>query len=147
MKILVISQYYYPEPFRINEICEELVRRGHAVKVLTMNPNYPDGEFYLGYSNVFSKEMINGVEVLRCKAQPRHKGNISLARNYLSFVRYASKLIKKLSCEFDCIYIYQLSPITSCIPAIRYKKKYGITIFLYCLDIWPESMKGSAISH
>ena len=79
MKILVVSQYYYPEPFRINEICEELVKRGHNVTVLTANPNYPDGEIYNGYENKESEEIINGVRVYRCKCRPRYKGALNLA--------------------------------------------------------------------
>lgn len=143
MKILVVSQYYYPEPFRVNEICEELVRRGHQVSVLTTNPNYPDGEIYYGYSNRYDEEDIHGVKVIRCKSRPRHKGTLNLALNYLSFVRSANKIVNLMENKYDIIYVYQLSPITSCIPGINYKKKYNIPMILYCLDIWPESLKGS----
>ena len=73
MNILVVSQYYYPEPFRVNEICEELVRRNNKVTVLTTNPNYPDGEIYDGYEDKKSIEEINGVTVYRCKCRPGHK--------------------------------------------------------------------------
>jgi glycosyltransferase involved in cell wall biosynthesis len=144
MKILVVTQYYYPEPFRINEICEELECRGHNVTVLTTNPNYPDGEIYEGYDNVESFETINGVKVIRCKSRPRHKGAVNLARNYISFMLSANKKVKQIKDDFDCIYVYQLSPITSCVPAIRVKKRKNIPVLLYCLDIWPESLKGSA---
>ena len=147
MKILVVSQYYYPEPFRINEICEELVKRGHNVTVLTANPNYPDGEIYNGYENKESEEIINGVRVYRCKCRPRYKGALNLARNYIDFVIQANSKIVKLSEKFDCIYVYQLSPITSCLPAIKYKKKKKIPILLYCLDVWPESLRGSILGN
>ena len=67
MKILVICQYYYPEPFRITDICEELVKRGHEVTVVTGTPNYPMGEIYEGYREGEKRdEMINGVKVHRC---------------------------------------------------------------------------------
>ena len=147
MKILVVSQYYYPEPFRINEICEELVKRGHEVTVLTANPNYPDGEIYDGYDNVDSKEKINGVTVYRCKCRPRHKGAVNLGLNYVDFVIQANKQIMKLDDNFDCVYAYQLSPVTSCLPAIKYKKKKHIPMVLYCLDVWPESLRGSALGN
>ena len=146
MRILVVSQYYYPEPFRINEICEELVRRGHEVTVLTANPNYPDGEIYEGYSNNDHEEAINGVKVIRCKCRPRHKGAKNLALNYISFVIHANKEIEQINCEYDCVYVYQLSPVTSCIPAIKFKKQHHIPLFLYCLDIWPESLKGTVLA-
>ena len=147
MNILVVSQYYYPEPFRINEICEELVKRGHGVTVLTANPNYPDGEIYAGYQNVDNREEINGVTVYRCKCRPRHKGAFNLGLNYIDFVIQANKKIMKLDDDFDCVYVYQLSPVTSCLPAIRYKKKKKIPMFLYCLVAWPESLKGTALGN
>ena len=123
MNILVVSQYYYPEPFRVNEICEELVRRNNKVTVLTTNPNYPDGEIYDGYKDKKLIEVINGVTVYRCKCRPRHKGAFNLALNYVDFVRQANKEIMNINDTFDCIYVYQLSPITSCLPALKLKKK------------------------
>lgn len=147
MNILVVSQYYYPEPFRINEICEELVRRNNKVTVITSNPNYPDGEIYTGYYNKSSKEIINGVIVWRCKCRPRHQGAVNLGLNYIDFVRQVNRKINNLKGSFDCIYVYQLSPITSCLPALKIKKKKNIPVFLYCLDVWPESLRGSVLGN
>lgn len=147
MKILVVSQYYYPEPFRINEICEELVRRGHAVTVLTANPNYPDGEIYDGYSNDDIREELHGVVIYRCKCRPRYKGAVNLGKNYLDFIIKANKRIVQMKGKYDCIYAYQLSPVTSCLPAIKYKNKYKIPMLLYCLDVWPESLRGTALEN
>ena len=147
MNILVVSQYYYPEPFRVNEICEELVRRNNKVTVLTTNPNYPDGEIYDGYEDKKSIEEINGVTVYRCKCRPRHKGAFNLALNYVDFVRQANKEIMNINDTFDCIYVYQLSPITSCLPALKLKKKKNIPLFLYCLEVWPESLRGTALGN
>ena len=140
MKILVVSQYYYPEQFRINELCEELVRRGHAVTVFTGLPNYPAGEIFAGYENCFS-QMHNGVRILRCKNRPRKQGAVNLALNYLSFIVTAGRAARKLAPDFDVIYVYQLSPVTSAIPALQFKKRTGLPLYLYCLDIWPESIR------
>lgn len=140
MKILVVSQYYSPEPFRINEICEELVLRGNKVTVLTGCPNYPDGEIYTGYKNEGTKEFINGVEVIRCKIHPRKKGPIHLMLNYISFWYEARRYVYFLPDDFDIVYSYQLSPITSSSPANKYSRKHKVPHFLYCLDIWPESI-------
>lgn len=141
MRILVVSQYYYPEPFRISDICEALVKRGHSVTVITGIPNYPEGEFYPGYENISKTESINGVNVIRCKIRPRKTGNKNLALNYLSFVFYANRVLKKLDEEFDVVYGYQLSPVTSMLPAKKYSKNNGIPFYLYCLDVWPESIE------
>lgn len=150
MNILVITQYYYPEPFRINEICEELVKRKNKVTVITGIPNYPDGDVYKGYKNKNCKELINDVTVFRCAMKPRHKGSINLARNYISFVKTVNNFINKNTIDFkdfNVIYVYQLSPVTSVLPAIKIKKKYGVPLFLYCLDVWPESLRDTVFEN
>lgn len=142
MKILVISQYYYPEPFKIHEICEELVKRGNEVTVITGRPNYPDGDLFPGYENPDKmNEMINGVRVIRTSIPLRGHNSLSLIRNYLSYPRYAKKEIKKLDREFDIVFVYQLSPVFMLLPALYYKKKYKKKVYVYCLDLWPESLK------
>lgn len=138
MKILIISQYYYPEQFQINEIAPELVSRGHKVTVVCGLPNYPKGEIFEGYDNRF-EEVINGVKIIRCKNVPRGHNPLSLIRNYISFYRNANKVVDTLPDDFDIVISYQLSPVTMVIPAFRYKKRTGKPLLLYCLDIWPES--------
>ena len=135
MKILVMCQYYYPEPFRIHEICEGLIKRGYKVTVVTTFPNYPKGEIYSGYDNEKKRiENIKGVKVVRYKTIPRHKGVKNLILNYISFVVEISKRLKDFKNEnYDMIYVYQLSPVFMAIPAIIYKKKKSIPLYLYCL--------------
>ena len=150
MKILVICQYYYPEPFRINDICEELVKRGHEVTVVTGEPNYPEGEIYKGYENhSHSDEKINGVNVHRCPIIPRKQGIIHRFLNYFSYPRSAKKYIRNLKASdgnpFDIVFVNQLSPIMMAEPAISYKKKYRVPVVLYCLDLWPESLVDGGI--
>lgn len=142
MKILVISQYYYPEPFKIHEICEEFVKRGNEVTVITGRPNYPDGKLIDGYDDPSKmNEIVNGVHVIRTAIPLRGDNPISLIRNYLSYPRHAKKAIRLLDKEFDIVFVYQLSPVFMIKPAIYYKKQYKKKIHVYCLDLWPESMK------
>lgn len=138
MKILIVTQLYYPEQFQINEIAPELVRRGHDVTVLTGRPNYPQGEIYEGYKDVRYEE-IEGVKVIRVPIHPRKHSPAHLAWNYLSYVVLGNRAARKLPKGFDIILSYQLSPVTSLYPAVTYKKKHGTPILNYCLDIWPES--------
>lgn len=148
MNILVVSQYYYPEDFRINDICEGLVQNGHKVTVITGLPNYPKGEVFDGYENSYqAPEINNGVNIFRCNVCPRHSGIINLARNYASFVHQANKCIDNLGGNYDAIYVYQLSPITLALPAIRYKKANGIPLYIYICDIWPESIRELSSNH
>lgn len=142
MKILVISQYYYPEPFKIHEICEELVKRGHKVTVLTGRPNYPDGVLYNGYDNIDKMdEIINGVHVIRTNISLRGNNSLSLIRNYFSYPSKAKKAMKRFDNSFDIVFVYQLSPVFMLKPALYYKKKYKKKVYVYCLDLWPESLK------
>lgn len=139
MKILIFSQYYYPEQFQINEIAPELVRRGHEVTVVTGLPNYPSGVIEESYRNFKDEyEMIEGVKVIRCPIRPRKKGLFNLFLNYMSYQHLASKKIKSLG-EYDVVFSYQLSPITQAKPAMKYAKKYGKKFVLYCLDLYPLS--------
>lgn len=140
MKILVVSQYYYPEQFRINEVCAELVRRGHQVTVLTGRPNYPQGEIYPGYEHV-KREEHGGVKIIRCQIAPRKQGAIPLALNYLSYMVRGWFRAGQLPGDFDAVLVYQLSPISMTVPALRYKKKHKVPVYLYCLDLWPESIR------
>lgn len=140
MRILIVSQYYYPEQFQINEIAPELVKRGHSVTVLTGLPNYPVGDIYPGYEDrAGTEETINGVRVIRTSIVPRKKGKLNLIKNYLSFVKNGSKTAKRLSDCFDIVFCYELSPVTQALPAICVAKRQRIPFLLYCLDIWPES--------
>ncbi|MGG1397353.1 glycosyltransferase family 4 protein [Bacillus salipaludis] len=146
MKILVVSQYYYPEQFRINDICETLVSLGNDVTVLTGLPNYPKGEIFPEYKNGQNrKQNINGVEVIRVPLVGRGKGLKGLIMNYLSFMLTSSLKSLFLSKKFDAVFVYQLSPVTMVLPAILYKWKSRRKVLLYCLDIWPESIASAGI--
>lgn len=141
MKILVICQYYYPEPFRITDICEELVNQGHDVTVVTGTPNYPMGEIYSGYENGQRvDEVIKGVKVHRCKTAPRKTGAMNRLKNYFSYPVASKKYVQKLADDFDVVFVNQLSPVMMAEAGIWYKKKYNKKLVLYCLDLWPESL-------
>lgn len=142
MNILVISQYYYPEQFKINDICESLIEKGHSVTVLTGLPNYPSGIIFDDYkSRGHRSEIINGVKVERSFLIGRGKGILKLALNYISFMVSSSIKVQRMTEKFDIVFVYQLSPVFMAIPGIVYKKKHHIPLYLYCLDLWPESLK------
>ncbi len=147
MKILVICQYYHPEPFRISDICEALVKRGHEVTVVTGTPNYPMGEIYEGYeNNAHCDEHINGVCVHRCKIHPRKTGAIHRLWNYYSYPHQAKKYIKRLDDSFDLVFINQLSPVMMASAGIEYAKKHHKKSILYCLDLWPASLSAGGVN-
>lgn len=147
MKILIVCQYYHPEPFRITDICEELVARGHQVKVLTGLPNYPMGYIYDDYKKGKKRhEMINGVDVQRCFTIGRRNNAVFRLLNYFSFMISSSLAVSKLKDEYDLVFVNQLSPVMMANAGVWYKKKYKKKMILYCLDLWPESLVVGGIS-
>ncbi|GKU27225.1 glycosyltransferase WbuB [Clostridium folliculivorans] len=146
MKILVVCQYYYPEPFRITDICESLAKRGHDVTVLTGLPNYPEGSILDGYRNGKKRnEILNGVKILRCFEIGRGNTSLKLFLNYLSYAISATIKALLLKERFDVVLVNQLSPVMMVIPAIAYKKKHHKKILLYCLDLWPDSLAAGGV--
>lgn len=146
MRILVVYQHYYPEPFRLPDICETLVQRGHSVTVVTGTPNYPEGEIYAGYEKgKKADEIINGVRVHRCPLIPRKTGVIFRFLNYYSFAWSSTWYVRNLKEKFDVVYAHQTSPVMMSQAAIHWAKRNKKRCVLYCLDQWPESLLAGGI--
>jgi colanic acid biosynthesis glycosyl transferase WcaI len=143
MKVLIVTQYFWPESFRINDLALGLKERGHEVTVLTGMPNYPSGRLFPGYT-MFSpkKDTFEGIPILRVPLIPRGKGRPwRLALNYLSFAACAS-LLAPLRCKgsFDCIFVFEPSPVTVGLPALVLKRLMRVPIVFWVQDLWPESL-------
>lgn len=146
MKLLIVSQYFWPENFRINDLVADMVGRGHEVTVLTGLPNYPAGYFSPGYglSGPY-RELYEGVEVIRCPLLPRGSGSgVRLALNYISFAVMAT-LRGLLACrkDYDVIFVHEPSPMTVGIPAIAIKLMTRAQLMFWVLDLWPESISAT----
>ena len=143
MKILVVSQYFWPENFRINELCEEFIKLGHNVTVLTGLPNYPKGEIYKNFKqNRGEFNRYKGVKIVRVPIFPRGKNKLNLALNYFSFLTNSIfigyfKLKKK---DFDIVFTFQLSPVTVGITSIFFSSIYKCPHVLWILDLWPDTL-------
>lgn len=146
MNILIVSQYFWPENFRINDLALGLKKRGHQVTVFTGIPNYPEGRFFEGYGVLNKRvEEYKGVKVLRTLLISRGKSNgLRLALNYLSFVFFAC-IEAPFRCreKFDLIFVYQTSPVTVGLPALLLKKLKSAPIFFWVQDLWPESLSAT----
>lgn len=143
MHILVVTQYFWPENFRINDLVSGLIERGHRVTVLTAIPNYPEGKFFTGYG-FFSNtsQDYRGAKVVRVPIMPRGKGSgVNLALNYLSFVVSAC-LSAPFRCreKYDVIFIFEPSPVTVALPALLLKVLFKIPVMFWVQDLWPESL-------
>lgn len=138
MKILFITQFYYPERISSTLIAESFVKQGHDVTVVTDKPNYGFHEVLPEYKDV-NFEVINGVKVHRVNIYPRKKGRLSVIKNYLSYYVNAKRYVRHMKEKFDVVFSMSLSPVISIAPAILYAKKHKVPHTLFCLDLWPES--------
>jgi colanic acid biosynthesis glycosyl transferase WcaI len=143
MRLLVVSQYFWPENFRINDLVAELSKRGHEVVVLTGLPNYPDGHVFEEYrKNPGNFSWYKGVTVVRVPLTPRGQGSLRLVLNYLSFTVSASILgaWKLRGREFDVVLTNQLSPVTVGLPAALIARLKKAPMAMWVLDLWPDTL-------
>jgi glycosyltransferase involved in cell wall biosynthesis len=145
MRVLILSQYFWPESFRINEVAQSLREAGCDVTVLTGQPNYPDGTVYSGY-RAFStvREEFAGCTVYRVPLAPRGRASaIRLVANYLSFVAGASLIGPWLlrGQRFDVIFVYGISPILQAIPGLVLRRTTGGALVPWVQDLWPQSLE------
>ncbi|MDD3322944.1 MAG: glycosyltransferase family 4 protein [Paludibacter sp.] len=144
MKILIVSQYFWPEEFRINDLALDLLKRGHEVTVLTGNPNYPTGNFYKGYGFKFKVEDYQGAKIYRVPIISRgNASGIRLALNYLSFAINGSIFAMFLRKKFDASLVFAISPITAVYPALVHKFLFKSKVNLWVQDLWPESVSAA----
>jgi len=147
MKVLLLTQYFWPETFLINRLVRALIQSDVEISVLTGKPNYPDGIIFSGYHACgIVRESYEGVGVTRVPLFPRSRGSLlGLVLNYLSFVLSASLLSPFLlrADKFDAIFVYAPSPILQAIPAIFLGKLRNVPVALWVQDLWPESLSAT----
>jgi glycosyltransferase involved in cell wall biosynthesis len=148
MHILVVTQYFWPENFRINDLVAEICDQGHKVTVLTGYPNYPSGEVYPEFrSNPSAFQKFKNALVIRVPLIPRGKGGVKLVFNYASFFISATVLgawhLRRK--KFDVIFVFEPSPITVCLPAIFLRYIKGVPLVIWVLDLWPEALEVAGI--
>lgn len=145
MRILLITNHFFPEEFRCNDLAFELARRGHEVSVLTGIPDYPGGHFHKGYG-FFRKriEEIRGVRVYHSFIIPRGKGGaFRLFLNYLSSLaaQCFDALLLGLFGRFDHVLVHETSPVMVGIPGVIVSRLRRIPMAFWVLDLWPESLQ------
>jgi glycosyltransferase involved in cell wall biosynthesis len=150
MKILIVSQYFWPEEFLINDFACSLRDRNHDVEILTGLPNYPSGNFFTGYGYAGPyRDTYKGIPIWRSPLIPRgNSAGLRLALNYLSFaILSCIRGFKACRRPFDIILVFQLSPISVGIPARLIKIITGGKILFWVQDLWPESLSATGAIH
>jgi len=147
MRVLIVSQYYWPENFLINDLADLLVAAGLEVTVLTGKPNYPEGEFFAGYRSWgVQRESHDGVSIVRVPIARRGKrSRIRLAVNYVSFIIAASTLglWSTRRQQYDVVFVYAPSPLLQALPAVLFSRWNNAKLFVWVQDLWPESLSAT----
>ncbi|WP_099431042.1 glycosyltransferase family 4 protein [Pseudomonas mosselii] len=148
LRVLVVSQYFWPENMRINDLVRDLAAKGYQVTVLTGLPNYPEGEVFERFRRepqAFAQ--YEGAEIVRVPLVPRGKRSFTLALNYLSFVLSATMLgaFKLRKQRFDAVFVYAVSPILAAIPALVIGRLKRAPVFVWVLDLWPETLRAVGV--
>ncbi len=151
MKVLILSQYFWPESFRISEVAQSLHAEGCEVSVLTGQPNYPEGKVFAGYRAwSFGQEDFGHCTVQRVPLIPRGRGSaLRMVANYLSFVVSASTFGPWLlrGQRFDVIFVYGISPILQVLPGIVLRRTTGAALVPWVQDLWPQSLEVTGFLH
>lgn len=148
MRILVVSQYFWPENFRINDLVAELCARGHEVTVLTGVPNYPEGDRFPDFAAAperFSR--FAGARIVRVPMLTRGQGRLRLVLNYLSFAAAGALWgpWRLRGLRFDSIFVFQTSPITAALPALLMRRWKQAPVLMWILDLWPETLSAIGV--
>lgn len=146
MKILVVCQHYWPEPYPLRDVCEELVARGHQVDIITDVPNYPLGHIYPEYRKGKNREQVhNGVRIHRTFTIGRRNNIFFRMLNYFSFAVSSTRYACRMKEEFDVVFANQTSPVIMACGALAYAKRHNKKVVLYAMDIWPACLAAGGI--
>lgn len=148
MKILIVTQHFWPENFRINDLAEHFAKSGHEVTVLTGLPNYPEGSLFPDYARAPNDfDTYQGVKIVRIPHVLRGKSRLRLMANYLSYFVSASLLgaWKLRGQRYDAIFVFAVSPITVAIPAIVLGKLKRTPVYTWVQDLWPETLSAIGV--
>ena len=141
MKILVICQHYWPEPYPLADVCEEMVKRGHTVHLITDVPNYPMGITYPEYRHGRRRtEVHNGVHITRTFTVARRKNVFFRVLNYYSYAISSTIKALLLKEKYDVVFTNQTSPVMMSTAAAAYAKKNRKKVVMYCMDLWPACL-------
>jgi glycosyltransferase involved in cell wall biosynthesis len=146
MRILIVTEHFWPEAFRVNDLALGLRDRGHDVEVSTALPNYPAGRFFEGYGlRGPYRETWEGIRIGRVPVVPRGRGQAwRLAANYGSFVATAGPLLTVARRRWDCVLVFQPTPVTTILPALALSAR-RVPVVAWVQDLWPETLKGTGV--
>ena len=146
-KILIISENFFPEEFKINEVANDWIEKGYEVDVITQVPTYPFSEVYAGYKNkLFSKESVAGINIYRVKAVTGYKESVTRKiAKHLVFMLLSSMFALINGGKYKYIFGFGVGAFTGMLPVALIKILYKNKTMIWIQDIWPDSVYASGI--
>ena len=140
MRILIVSEVFWPEDFVINDLAREWQNRGHHVEVVTQYPSYPKGFVYENYINHGETiEDWDGIKIHRFPViEGYRESKVKKFTNYIKFVQHGKRITTRIARHFDVIFVSQTGPLTVALPAIAAGRKYNVPVAIWTQDIWPD---------
>ena len=141
-RILIVTEYFYPEEFKINEVALAWKEKGYEVDVLTNFPTYPVGKIYDGYENKwYKKDNYNGIDIYRLKSVTGYRDSLfKKLLKYFVFMFLGSFVALKIGKKYDYVFGFDIAALTGMVPAILLKKFYKKKVTLWIQDVWPDSV-------
>jgi len=141
-QILIVSEYFYPEEFKINEVALAWKDKGYHIDVLTQNPTYPTGKIFDGYENKwYTKDVYQGINIYRLKAVTGYKSSLfKKLLKYFSFMTLGSLVSLKMGKKYDYVFGFDIAALTGMTPAVVLSKFYDKPVTLWIQDVWPDSV-------
>lgn len=141
-KIIIVTECFYPEEFKINEIALAWKEKGYEVDVLTQNPSYPLGEVFKGYTNSwYSKDVYKGINIHRVKAVTGYRDSLfKKLLKYFTFMTLGSIVSLKIGKKYDYVFGFDIGALSGMVPAILLKKIYNKKVTMWIQDVWPDSV-------
>lgn len=141
-RILIVTEYFYPEDFKINEVAQSWTQKGYEVDVLTHNPTYPSGKIFDNYkNNWFSKASYEGMTVYRVKAVVGYKTSLlKKLLKYFTFMILGSILSTIIGKKYDYVFGFAGGALTGMVPAVILRLFYKKPVTLWIQDIWPDTV-------
>ena len=141
-KILIVSECFYPEEFKINDVASSWVEKGYTVDVLTLTPSYPLGKIFSGYKNgLLQKDEYKGAKIFRVFAVTGYKNNIfKKILKSINFMILGSIIGIFIGKRYDCVFGFNAGPLTNMLPVVIIRKLYKKRAMFCVQDVWPESV-------
>ena len=141
-KILIVTECFYPEEFKINDVALSWKDKGYDVDILTLVPTYPLGKVFPGYKNgFFRKDEHQGINIFRVRAITGYRDSvIKKILKYINFMIFGSIAAIFIGRKYDYVFGFNMSALTGMLPAVLIRKLYKKPTMFWVQDVWPDSV-------